>query len=61
MNNNNVINMISQLEKTNKYSLKQETNSLKNSQKHRKSTKINSGHNTPSRNPPMRHVRMLRW
>ena len=60
MTKNTAFNMIMQIEKNNKFSLKQETNSLKNNKTIIKNYTINIPQNK-SRNPPMRHVRRLRW
>ena len=60
MTKNIVFNIIMELEKNNKFSLKQETNGLKN-RKTIKTSTFRGTNNNRSRNPPLRHVRMLRW
>ena len=61
MTKNIAFNIIMELEKNNKFSLKQETNGLKNTKTIKTCTFRGTNNNNRSRNPPLRHVRMLRW
>ncbi len=60
MTKNTAFNIIMELEKNNKFSLKQETNGLKNNKTIIKNRYINTIQKKSS-NPPLRHVRRLRW